>query len=74
MKKHLIYLGLAGLDVDCNGGQVGNIVGILNYKSGIDKKWTEPIGTILKTYVRKIEEISIENLVDLTLKVSTNRM
>lgn len=73
-EKTLNIIGLAGLDVDCNGGQVGNIVGILNYKNGLNKKWTDPIGTVLKTYVRKIEEISIEALVDLTLKVSTNRM
>lgn len=62
-----IYLtGMAGLDVDCNAAQVGNIVGILNADKGLDEKWTKPMGTNFKTYVRNYETISLSELVSLT--------
>lgn len=64
-----IYLtGLAGLDVDCNAGQAGNILGIINAEKGLDEKWTKPIGTKIKTYVRNHENISIDELVKWTIK------
>ena len=64
-----IYLvGLAGLDVDCNAGQVGNIVGILNADKGISSNWTETIGTEYKTYLRNYDVISLEELVKLTFE------
>lgn len=64
-----IYLvGLGGLDVDCNAGQVGNIVGILNAEKGLNQKWTQPMGTSFKTYLRNYNTISIFKLVELTLK------
>jgi len=64
--KTIYLVGLAGLDVDCNAGQVGNILGVLNYKNGLDKKWTKPMGTKFKTYVRNHETITIDELVKLT--------
>jgi len=64
-----VYLtGLAGLDVDCNAGQVGNIVGILNAEKGLDEKWTQPIGTEFKTYVRNYSTISLTELVKWTME------
>lgn len=66
--KTICLTGMAGLDVDCNAAQVGNIVGILNADRGIDEKWTKPIGINFKTYVRNYETISISELVRLTCK------
>lgn len=64
-----IYLvGLAGLDVDCNAGQVGNIVGILNSDMGIDSKWVEPMGKEFKTYVRGYSKILLTELVEWTMQ------
>nr|WP_252187646.1 ADP-ribosylglycohydrolase family protein [Anaeromonas gelatinilytica] len=71
--KTIYLVGLAGLDVDCNAGQVGNIVGVLNSKSGLEEKWTEPIGYQFKTYVRNYEIITIDELVKLT-KESINKI
>lgn len=63
-----IYLtGMAGRDVDCNAGQVGNIAGILNAEKGLDKKWTQPIGTEFKTYIRNYSTISLDQLVKKTM-------
>lgn len=66
--KTLYLTALAGLDVDCNAAQIGTIVGIINSDKGIDKKWTDPIGTKIKTYVRCYEELEIKDLVEWTLR------
>jgi hypothetical protein len=66
--KTIYLVGLGGLDVDCNAGQVGNVVGILNAENGLNKKWVQPMGTIFKTYLRNYDAISISELVELTLK------
>lgn len=63
---HLV--GLAGLDVDCNAGQVGNIVGILSSDMGIDSKWVEPMGKEFKTYVRGYSKILLTELVEWTMQ------
>lgn len=67
--NNTIYLtGMTGLDVDCNAAQVGNIIGIINAGKDIDEKWTQPIGTSFKTYVRNYETISIAELINLTVE------
>jgi len=52
-------LARAGLDVDCNAGLVGNILGVLY---GVPQKWAQPIGDKLETYIRGKEELSIKEL------------
>lgn len=64
----MFITAMAGLDVDCNAAQVGNIVGILNSEKGLDKKWTLPIGDDINTYVRGLEETSISQLTEWTVK------
>lgn len=57
-----------GYDVDCNAGEVGSILGILdNHELG--NKWLEPIGGILNTYLPGYEEIKISELVEWTLDI-----
>ncbi|MGE5630429.1 MAG: ADP-ribosylglycohydrolase family protein [Caulobacteraceae bacterium] len=66
--KTICLVGLAGLDVDCNAGQVGNIIGILNADKGIDPKWVEPLGKEFKTYIRNYNKISLSELVEWTMQ------
>jgi ADP-ribosylglycohydrolase len=66
--KTLELIGMAGLDVDCNAAQVGNILGVLNSK--VPDKWIEPLKGKFKTYVRRYEEISIREITDWTLKLA----
>ncbi len=55
----LSLLAVAGMDVDCNGGPVGNVFGIMN---GVPAKWAEPIGDLLETYIVGKEKLSIKEL------------
>ncbi|MDF2520043.1 MAG: ADP-ribosylglycohydrolase [Clostridia bacterium] len=66
--KTIYLVGLAGLDVDCNAGQVGNVVGILNAEKGLDPKWAEPMGEEYKTYVRNYDKVLLSELVDWTMQ------
>ena len=52
-------LAKAGLDVDCNGGLVGNVLGIMY---GVSQKWKQPIGDLLETYIPGKEKLSIRDL------------
>ena len=65
--KSLSLLAVAGMDVDCNGGLVGNILGIMH---SIPEKWTEPIGDLLETYIEGKETLSIKKLAEETANLS----
>lgn len=58
---------VAGFNVDCNTAQLGAIIGALATCS-MSEAWTKPIGTVLKTYVRGLESISIDEVVNMTVK------
>jgi ADP-ribosylglycohydrolase len=64
--KAFRILANCGYDVDCNAGEVGSILGVLDNHE-IDSKWLEPIGGKLKTYLPGYEEIQISELADWTL-------
>lgn len=59
MTKTFSILAKAGMDVDCNGGLVGNVLGVI---SGVPVKWAEPIGDLLETYLPGKEKLSIKKL------------
>ena len=40
------WLAHAGLDVDCNAGLVGNVIGVM---AGVPEKWSLPLNDILET-------------------------
>lgn len=63
---HLI--AMAGQDVDCNAAQIGTILGIVNGRNGIDRKWTQPIGDELVTYVRGFKKMKISELARWTVE------
>jgi|YelNatPaOPRAMG01_1025707.scaffolds.fasta_scaffold14083_2 hypothetical protein len=67
MTKSFSLLAHAGLDVDCNAGLVGNILGIMN---GVPEKWASPIGDKLETYLKGKEIISIRNLAKRTAQLA----
>jgi ADP-ribosylglycohydrolase len=59
MTESFCLLAKAGLDVDCNAGLVGNVLGILN---PVPQKWASPIGDRLETYIKGKEVLSIREL------------
>lgn len=52
-------LALAGNDVDCNAGLVGNLLGVMD---GVPEGWAAPIGDLLETYLKGKEKMSIREL------------
>ncbi|MDF2675506.1 MAG: hypothetical protein K0R09_3778, partial [Clostridiales bacterium] len=57
-----------GQDVDCNAAQIGTIIGVIRGIDGIDKKWLDPIGNDLVTYVRGMKNIKIDSLINWTVE------
>ncbi len=57
------YLALAGYDVDCNAGLVGNVLGIIQR---VPAQWADPIGDLLETYIAGKEKLSILELAERT--------
>ena len=56
-----------GVDVDCNAGEVGSVLGIMH---PIDPKWTDPFNDILETYVPGMEKMKISELASWTAEIS----
>lgn len=67
MTKTFSLLAKAGMDVDCNGGLVGNVLGVIN---GVPAEWADPIGDKLETYLPNKELMSIKELAAQTLRLS----
>lgn len=63
----LSLLARAGLDVDCNGGLVGNVLGTLR---PVPAEWADPIGDLLETYIKGKERLSIRELADRTARLA----
>ncbi len=55
-------------DTDCNGATVGSIIGAMKGYQHIPEKWTEPIHNKLCTSIVGMETVSIDALVEKTLK------
>jgi len=68
--KTLSLLAVAGMDVDCNGGLVGNILGVMN---GVPEKWSAPIGDLLETYIKGKEKLSIRELAQDTADMAAKK-
>lgn len=60
----------AGFDVDCNAAQIATVIGIIDKEKTLAKKWTEPIGDELNTYIRANKKMSIKNLAEETVRLS----
>lgn len=61
------WLAHAGLDVDCNAGLVGTVLGIMH---GAPEAWTAPLNDLLETYLRGKERLSIRALAARTAQLA----
>jgi hypothetical protein len=59
----MALLAKAGYDVDCNGGLVGNVLGVIH---DVPEAWAVPIGDLLETYITGKERLSIKDLAKCT--------
>jgi ADP-ribosylglycohydrolase len=55
-----------GVDVDCNAGEVGSVMGIM---FPIDSYWTEPFNDTLETYVPGMKHMKISELAKWTTDI-----
>jgi ADP-ribosylglycohydrolase len=60
-------LARAGLDVDCNAGLVGTVLGVQN--AGVDSAWSKPLNDTLETYLPKTPSVSIRLLAERTFRL-----
>jgi ADP-ribosylglycohydrolase len=60
-------LAHAGLDVDCNAGLVGNVLGVMH---GVPERWSAPLGDLLETYIPGKERLSIRQLAARTARLA----
>ena len=67
MTNSFSLLAHAGLDVDCNAGLVGTVLGVMN---GVPQKWSEPLGDLLETYLKGKERLSIRELAARTARLA----
>lgn len=68
MTQTFSLLAKAGLDVDCNAGLAGNVLGIIN---PVPRKWADPIGDKLETYIKGKEILSIKELAHKTFLLAS---
>jgi ADP-ribosylglycohydrolase len=67
MTESFACLAKAGLDVDCNGGLVGNVLGIIR---PVPEQWAQPLGDLLETYLKGKERLSIRELAQRTARLA----
>lgn len=60
-------VAMCGLDVDCNAAQVANIPAVYSGMKIIDKRWWEPFGSVMETYLRGREHIRFCDLANDTV-------
>jgi len=63
----MALLAKAGYDVDCNGGLVGNVLGVIR---AVPKAWADPIGDLLETYIKGKERLSIRAVADMNIRLA----
>lgn len=70
--KVLEIMCLEGHDADSTAGQLLTAVAIITGVEGIDARWINPISDGLNTYLRGMEKIKIEDLIQTTIEVYTS--
>jgi hypothetical protein len=60
-------LAYAGVDVDCNAGLAGNILGVI---APVPEKWAAPLNDLLETYLPGKERLSIRELAKRTSRLA----
>lgn len=59
-------VAMAGQDVDCTAAPVLNVLGVAYGLKQIDERWLKPLGTEIKTIMRKYQKFSFEQLCKVT--------
>lgn len=67
MTRSFSLLAMAGMDVDCNGGLVGSVLGVIH---PVPSQWAEPLGDLLETYIPGKEKLSIRALAEETARLA----
>lgn len=67
MTRSFSLLAHAGLDVDCNAGLVGNVLGVMGE---VPEPWAAPLGDKLETYLKGKENLSIMSLAARTARLA----
>jgi hypothetical protein len=68
LTRSFSLLAQCGLDVDCNAGLVGNILGVMHE---VPAQWAEPLGDLLETYLPGKERLSIRQLASRTATLAS---
>jgi ADP-ribosylglycohydrolase len=63
----MALLAKAGYDVDCNGGLVGNVLGIIRE---VPEEWAGPLGDLLETYIKGKEKLSIREIAGMNARLA----
>lgn len=66
-EKTLNIVTMCGIDADCNAGMIMPVLGIMKGMCIIPKRLYSSSFNILQTYMRKYEEIKLDDLVDDTI-------
>lgn len=71
MTESFALLARAGLDIDCNAGLVGTVLGTMG---GVPSMWANPIGDRLETYIPGKERLSIRVLAERTARLASDML
>lgn len=71
--KTLKIISQAGIDVDCNAAQIMPIIGIREGTSGIPERYMHEAFLDIKTYMRFPRHLTLEELVDATVKMQLDK-
>lgn len=67
--ESMALLAQAGYDVDCNGGLVGSVLGVMR---DVPPDWANPLDDLLETYIKGKERNSIKELAGRTARLAKN--
>ena len=60
-------IAMAGQDVDCTAAPVLNALAVLHGGACISAKWAQPVGTTIRTYMRRYPTLELDDLVGKTV-------
>ncbi|MDO8682824.1 MAG: ADP-ribosylglycohydrolase family protein [Armatimonadota bacterium] len=69
-EKTISITVMGGLDTDCTAATAGSILGAILGAKNLPKKWTNPLGDRLVTYLIDAEEYSIKDLAQRFCKIA----
>jgi hypothetical protein len=69
----MYLIAMCGQDVDCNAAQIGAALGAMRGSAGINRRWSEPLGDRIVTYLRDFKELSLKDLIRRTVDAAINK-